>query len=47
MARMGRIAAVNIPYHVTQRGNARQFLLATDNRANRDSARQPLSLFDN
>src|ERR1700757_4005208 len=30
MARMPRIAAINIPYHVTQRGNARQFLLATD-----------------
>jgi len=30
MARLGRIALVNIPYHVTQRGNARQFLLSRD-----------------
>jgi putative transposase len=30
MARLARIAAVNIPCHVTQRGNARQFLLTTD-----------------
>ena len=31
MARLGRIAVVNIPHHVTQRGNARQFILASDN----------------
>jgi putative transposase len=31
MARLARIAIVNIPHHVTQRGNARQFLLASDN----------------
>jgi len=30
MARLSRIVIVNIPHHVTQRGNARQFLLATD-----------------
>ena len=30
MARLARIAVVNIPYHVTQRGNARQFVLACD-----------------
>jgi putative transposase len=28
--RLARIAAVNIPYHVTQRGNARQFVLTAD-----------------
>jgi putative transposase len=30
MARLARIVAVNIPHHITQRGNARQFLLASD-----------------
>ncbi len=30
MARLARIAAVNVAYHVTQRGNAKQFLLVTD-----------------
>ena len=30
MARLPRIAIVNVPHHVTQRGNARQFLLASD-----------------
>jgi putative transposase len=30
MARLARIAIVNVPHHVTQRGNARQFLLAAD-----------------
>src|SRR5215467_2995924 len=30
MARLARIAIVNIPHHVTQRGNARQFVLASD-----------------
>jgi len=30
MARLARISVVNIPYHVTQRGNARQFLLSCD-----------------
>jgi len=30
MARLARIAVVNIPHHVTQRGNARQFILASD-----------------
>lgn len=30
MARLVRIAIVNVPHHVTQRGNARQFLLACD-----------------
>ncbi len=30
MARLARIVVVNVPHHVTQRGNARQFLLASD-----------------
>ena len=30
MARLARIVVVNIPHHVTQRGNARQFILASD-----------------
>ena len=30
MAGLARIAIVNTPHHVTQRGNARQFLLTTD-----------------
>src|SRR5260370_16434033 len=30
MARLARIAIVNVAHHVTQRGNARQFILATD-----------------
>ena len=30
MARLPRIVAVNIPHHVTQRGNARQFILSGD-----------------
>jgi putative transposase len=30
MARLARIAVVNVPHHVTQRGNARQFLLTSD-----------------
>ena len=30
MARLARIVAVNIPHHVTQRGNARQFLLVSE-----------------
>ena len=30
MARLPRIVAVNIAHHVTQRGNARQFILAGD-----------------
>lgn len=30
MPRMARIAVVNVPHHVTQRGNARQFILSTD-----------------
>jgi putative transposase len=30
MARLARIAVANIPHHVTQRGNARQFILASD-----------------
>jgi hypothetical protein len=29
-ARLSRIAILNIPHHVTQRGNARQFLLISD-----------------
>jgi len=30
MARLARVIAVDIPHHVTQRGNARQFILASD-----------------
>jgi putative transposase len=30
MARLSRIVVVNLPHHVTQRGNARQFILACD-----------------
>jgi putative transposase len=30
MARVARIVIVNVPHHATQRGNARQFLLASD-----------------
>ena len=30
MARLARIAVVNVPHHVTQRGNARQFILNSD-----------------
>jgi hypothetical protein len=30
MARLARIAVVNVPQHVSQHGNARQFLLASD-----------------
>ena len=30
MSRLARIAVVNVPHHVTQRGNARQFILASD-----------------
>jgi putative transposase len=34
MARLARVVAVGVPHHVTQRGNARQFILACD--ADRD-----------
>src|SRR5271169_7218914 len=30
MARLARIAIVNVAHHVTQRGNARRFILAGD-----------------
>jgi putative transposase len=30
MARFPRVVAVGVPHHVTQRGNARQVILATD-----------------
>lgn len=30
MARLARVVAVGVPHHVTQRGNARQFILASD-----------------
>lgn len=30
MARLARIVVVNVPHHVTQRGNARQIILASD-----------------
>ena len=30
MARLARVVAVGVPHHVTQRGNARQFILNCD-----------------
>ena len=30
MARLARVVAVDVPHHVTQRGNARQFILSSD-----------------
>ncbi len=30
MARLARVIAVDVPHHVTQRGNARQFILTSD-----------------
>ena len=30
MSRLARIAVVNVAHHVTQRGNARQFILEND-----------------
>jgi len=30
MARFARVIALDVPHHVTQRGNARQFILASD-----------------
>jgi putative transposase len=30
MARLARVVAVGVPHHITQRGNARQFILACD-----------------
>ncbi|HWZ43251.1 MAG TPA: transposase [Candidatus Saccharimonadales bacterium] len=30
MARLPRVIAVDVPHHVTQRGNARQFILTSD-----------------
>jgi REP element-mobilizing transposase RayT len=30
MARLARVVAVDVPYHVTQRGNARRFILDCD-----------------
>jgi len=30
VARLARVVAVNVPHHVTQRGNARQFILQSD-----------------
>ncbi len=30
MARLARVVAVDVPHRVTQRGNARQFILASD-----------------
>ena len=47
MARLARVVAEGVPHHVTQRGNARQFLLSTD--ADRmvylDLLRQTVKLF--
>jgi hypothetical protein len=48
MARLPRVIAVDSPHHVTQRGNARRFIL--DNDADRniylDSLKQSLALHD-
>ena len=30
MARLARVIAVDVPHHVTQRGNARRFILDCD-----------------
>jgi putative transposase len=30
MARLARVVAADVPHHVTQRGNARRFLLSCD-----------------
>jgi len=30
MARLARVVAVDTPHHITQRGNARQYVLETD-----------------
>ena len=30
MARLARLVAADVPHHVTQRGNARRFILASD-----------------
>jgi hypothetical protein len=30
MARLARVVGIGLPHHVTQRGNARQFILAAD-----------------
>jgi putative transposase len=30
MARLARVVAVDVPHHVTQRGNARRFMLECD-----------------
>ena len=30
MARWARVVAADVPHHVTQRGNARRFILASD-----------------
>ena len=30
MARLAYLSIVNVPHHVTQRGNGRQFILAAD-----------------
>jgi putative transposase len=30
MTRLARVVAVGVPHHITQRGNARQFILNTD-----------------
>jgi putative transposase len=30
MARLARVVAVGVPHHITQRGNGRQFILASD-----------------
>lgn len=30
LARLARVVAINVPHHVTQRGNARRFILESD-----------------
>jgi len=46
MTRFARVVAVDVPHHVTQRGNARQFILATeaDCKVYMDLLRQNLEL---
>jgi putative transposase len=46
MTRFARVVAVDVPHHVTQRGNPRQFILATeaDCKVYMDLLRQNLEL---
>ena len=46
MTRLARVVAVGVPHHVTQRGNARQFILGgdADRRVYLDLVRQSVEL---